>query len=162
MENPIVDWNALILSKFEHLNDELRGMRGGVIQLTAEIQNIVKALSRIEIMIDKLKERDNDQEKRLNELRLDQHRLDSAVSTLCTTTDNCERNLAELHNRVGVMRVKLDKASVQCEGCADFRNKWRPWLSALKWVVIIVAGVLVTAVAVWLLRDVAQSVVGGV
>lgn len=169
-----MDWNTLVLNKFENLSADLHDVRSGLTQLATESASIVKMLGRVEASIEKLEARDDAQQERIDELRLNQHRLDTAVVTLTTLGDDCSKTVhkleqkaamlndgdVQLDRRVRVLETDVKALTVDQEEGLAFHEKWEPWLSVMRWVVVGVGGVVLAAVAVWLLRDVATSILG--
>jgi chromosome segregation ATPase len=183
METKPLDFNGLVLQ-------ELRNVQTGLTQLTAESEHILKQLTRVESTLDKLEARDDAQQKALDALTLMVHRAESALTAVSgTASDNarrvqglerqyqgltdsymqinrrildCERETAEMFK---TLQVRIDGVEVQVaatEARADaHRREWEPWAKALRWAALIIGALIVAAIGIWLLRDLATSIVNG-
>lgn len=171
MEAKTPDLIAMILKKFDLLGDEMHRLGTSITQLSVESSNVVKMLVRLETAVEKLEARDDAQQKALDDLRLDLHRTDSGL-TAVSNTANQAFTLAQQHEGIAQtsiaeraqLRKDVDRHTVQL---CDFErvlethvNQWEPWLRVIKWALVIIGGVVATALAIWLLRDVATSVIG--
>ncbi len=170
MENKPVDLITVILQKFDALGEDVNTLVARFTQLSAEIANIVKMLGRLEDAIEKLEARDDAQQRAIDDLRLDAHRTDAALTAVSgnvqqalalaqrheSLTQASLTERAQLRKTVNMHTTKLDVI----EKSLDVHiNQWEPWLKGIKWALLIIGGVIVTALAVWLLQNMAYSVV---
>jgi len=178
-----LDFNSTVLQ-------ELQNVRAGVAQLTTESEHILKGMARIEARMEKMENRDDTQQQSIESLRLDMHRIDATITaTSGTALDSnrraqllerqyqglsdsymqlnrrvlgCEQETRETFQALQARIDAVDTALKATESRADaHRREWEPWAKALRWAALIIGGLVVAAVAIWLLRDVAQSIVNG-
>jgi len=112
METKPLDWNSLVLAKFEALGQELRNLATGVTQLTVESENILRMLSRVELSIEKLEARDNSLQQAIDGLILGQHRTDAAV-TLVSTDLRAALLAAATEARTAAQAVQAHERQIQ-------------------------------------------------
>lgn len=171
MEIKPADLTTIALEKFDALGDEIHRLGIGITQLTVESANVVKMLTRLETAVERLDARDDAQQKSIDELRLNDHRIDAALTTVSNTAQQA-LTLTQRHEGVAEisitdraqLRKDIDMHTAQLneiEKAVEVHvNQWEPWLRVIKWALVIIGGVVATALAIWLLRDVATSVIG--
>lgn len=145
-------------------------------QLKTGMESVTKSLERLEASVEKLETVNNKLQKSISYLKYNQHRMDAAIAVLSndlrassqTGAANSQalnllnENYGQLNRRLLDVDSKQEKFKADLEiieqGVLEQRQRWEPWLAAIKWVVIGIASVAVAAIAVWLLRGMAQSI----
>lgn len=169
LDTNTVDWKALVLREVQGVNEELKALHTGFAQISAELRTFTPMMRRLEKLIEKLEKRDDAQQENINTLNLNQHRLEAAVGGLTAAHTECTQLSKEFEHKHALLdsnyaqivgRVEdLEEAIVSVKDEQEFHEKWSPWLEAIKWVILGVAGVAVAAIAFWLLKDLAASIV---
>lgn len=166
MDTNPVDFTAMILKKFDNLGDQVNRLGNGITQLSAESGNVVKMLSRLETAVEKLEARDDAQQKAIDDVRLNLHRTDAALTGVSTTAQQA-MTLAQRHEIVAQSSVEdreqlhkeMDQHKARLDVADAWRVEWGPWLKSFKWIAIGIASAALLVVAAWLLKDVALSIV---
>lgn len=183
METRPLDINAVILQ-------EIRQMQTGLTQLAAESEHILKGMTRIETRMEKLEARDDSLQQITDSLRMDVHRQDAAITaTSSTALDNARRikdlerqyhglsdsymqlnrRTLDTEKRVEAQATTMTAMKAQCEGAMDaliarveaVLREWEPWLKGIRWVLMGILVVGVGALALWIFRDLAASILSG-
>lgn len=183
METRPLDINAVILQ-------EIRQLQTGLTQLTTESEHILKGMARIETRMEKLEARDDSLQQMADGLRLDLHRLEAALASVSGTTldDNrrvkdlerqyhglsdsymqLNRRTLDINKQVDAQNAAMSAMKAQCDSAIDalvervtaVLREWEPWLKGIRWVLVGILAVGVGALALWLFKDLAASILAG-
>lgn len=168
--------NTTMLARLDQVFQAISQLGIALAQLKTGMESVTKSLERLEASVEKLETTNTKLQKSVSYLKYNQHRMDAAIAVLSNDVRTANQTGAansqalhslgddygQLNRRLLDLDAKQEKFKTDMEiaeqGMLELRQRWEPWLAAIKWVVIVIAGVAVTAVAVWLLRGVAQSI----
>jgi len=183
METKPLDFNGVLLQ-------EIRQLQTGLAQIATENQHILKGMARIEARIEKMEARDDTHQQAIEGLRLDVHRQDAALTATSGTALDTQRraqmlerqyqglsdSYMQINRRTLAIEKRIDAQAetmttmkAQCEGAMDtlleraeaVLREWEPWLKGIRWVLVGVLAVGVGALALWLFKDLAASILAG-